>query len=73
MLTGGLGNDTLNGGDGFDAFTEVGVNGNVTITNSKSTDGTGSDSLINMEEINITGNAEKNNLNASAWTLVLSR
>lgn len=69
VLTGGLGNDTLNGGDGFDAFTEVGVNGNVTITNSKSTDGTGSDSLINMEEINITGDAEKNNLNASAWTL----
>lgn len=68
LMTGGAGNDSLVGGDGNDRLVET-VNGNATITNTKMTGGNGSDTLSTMEEIEVTGNANNNLLDASAYTL----
>jgi len=59
MLNGGLGNDTLSGGDGIDTAnyfgSALGVKVNLALTVAQSTVGAGSDTLIDVENINGTG------------------
>ncbi len=67
-MMGGAGNDSLVGGADNDRLVET-VNGNATITNTKMTGGNGTDTLSQMEEIEITGNDGNNALDASTYTL----
>ncbi len=67
-MIGGAGNDSLIGGADNDRLVET-VNGNATITNTKITGGNGTDTLSQMEEIEITGNDGNNSLDASTYTL----
>lgn len=67
-LTGGAGNDLLKGGADNDRVVEA-INGNATVTNTNITGGNGKDLLNTVEEIELTGNAANNLLDASAYTL----
>lgn len=67
-LTGGAGNDSLNGGADNDRVVEA-INGNATVTNTRITGGNGTDTLTQIEEVELTGNASNNLLDASAYTL----
>ena len=67
-ITGGAGNDSLVGGAGTDRLVET-INGNAVVTNTKVTGGNGTDTLSQMEEVELTGNAGNNLLDASAYTL----
>jgi Ca2+-binding RTX toxin-like protein len=65
-LTGGLGDDTLNGGDGTDTLIEAGdVDFVLTDT---SLVGLGTDTLISLEQAQLTGGAGNNTLDAAAFT-----
>ncbi|MFN6486104.1 MULTISPECIES: calcium-binding protein [unclassified Nostoc] len=66
-LTGGLGNDILNGGLGSDRVEESG-NVNFTLSNTALI-GNGTDSLVGIESVFLTGGVGNNSLNASAFTL----
>ncbi len=68
VLTGGGGNDVLNGGDGTDRVVETGVTSAI-VTNTKISGGLGSDSLVGIEQFDLTGTAGNNLLDASAFTL----
>jgi Ca2+-binding RTX toxin-like protein len=65
-LTGGPGNDTLDGGDGTDTVVETG-NGNLTLKNASLT-GVGTDTLVNIEQANLSGGSLNNNIDASLFT-----
>ena len=67
-ITGRAGNDSVVGGVGTDRLVES-INGNAVVTNTKVTGGNGTDTLSQMEEIELTGNAGNNLLDASAYTL----
>lgn len=67
VLNGGPGNDFLNGGDGVDTLEEAG-DFNFVLTNT-SLIGNGSDSLSSIETAKITGGANSNSIDASAFTL----
>nr|ADO19311.1 hypothetical protein Nfla_9703 [Nostoc flagelliforme str. Sunitezuoqi] len=66
-LTGGAGNDILNGGAGSDRVEESG-NVNFTLSNTALI-GNGTDSLVGIESVFLTGGVGNNSLNASAFTL----
>jgi Calx-beta domain/RTX calcium-binding nonapeptide repeat (4 copies) len=66
ILTGGLGDDSLDGGTGIDTLIESG-NVNFTLTNTTLT-GNGTDTLLNIEKITLTGGDGNNTLNASTYT-----
>lgn len=68
ILTGGSGNDSLNGGADNDRVVET-INGNATVTNTRITGGNGTDTLTQVEELELTGNSGNNLLDASAYTL----
>ncbi len=71
-MSGGAGNDLLEGSrdkeTDSDRLVET-VNGNATITNTKMKVGNDNDTLLRMEEIEITGNDGNNSLDASLYTL----
>ena len=67
VLDGGAGNDTLNGGSGgIDSIAEVG-DVNFVLTSTTLT-GLGTDSLVSIEGVSLTGGASANTINASAAT-----
>ncbi|MBN4005233.1 DUF4347 domain-containing protein [Nostoc sp. LPT] len=66
-LYGGKGDDILDGGDGIDYVNES-ADVNFTLTNTQ-LNGLGSDSLINIERITLTGGISKNTLDASSFTI----
>ncbi len=66
QLTGGLGNDTLDGGAGADRIFE---SGNVNFVLSDSVlSGMGTDRVVGVEEVRLTGGAGANSIDASAFT-----
>lgn len=67
-LTGGAGNDLIQGGDGTDRLVET-VTGSAVVTNTRVTGSNGNDTISQLEEIELTGNASNNLLDASAYTL----
>ena len=68
-LTGGLGNDSLNGGAGTDILLESGdVNFTLTTSTNIQLVGNGTDTLVGIEEVRLTGGASNNTLNASNFT-----
>ena len=66
-LTGGLGNDVLNGGEGVDRVVESG-DVNFTLTDT-SLVGLGTDTLSSIELATLTGGASANTIDASAFSL----
>ena len=64
-LTGGAGNDSLDGGTGSDTVLETGAAGYV-LTTSQLT-GSGTDSLTDVENANLTGDAGANTIDASGF------
>lgn len=66
-LTGGLGNDLLNGGDGFDRVVEAG-DINFTLSGFTLT-GNGTDNLNSIENVQLTGGASNNVINAAGFTV----
>ena len=66
VLSGGAGNDALNGNAGIDQVFEE-FDGNLTLSNSQLL-GTGTDSLVSIEEAELTGGDSNNNFNASAFS-----
>ena len=66
-LTGGLGNDSLVGGAGTDRLVES-ANASFTLTNTSLT-GVGTDSLTNVETVQLTGGISNNRLNAGNFSL----
>ncbi|MBN3943305.1 DUF4347 domain-containing protein [Nostoc sp. NMS9] len=66
-LYGGKGDDILDGGDGIDYVNES-ADVNFTLTNTQLS-GLGSDSLINIERVTLTGGISKNTLDASSFTI----
>ncbi|MFN6487676.1 DUF4347 domain-containing protein [Nostoc sp. DedQUE02] len=66
-LYGGAGDDALDGGDGIDYLNES-SNVNFTLTNTQLS-GLGSDTLINIEQVTLTGGISDNILDASAFSL----
>ena len=67
-ITGGLGNDSFVGGAGNDRIVEA-ITGSAVLTNTKMTGSNGTDTLSQMEEVELTGNDGNNSLDASAYTL----
>ncbi len=67
-LIGGAGNDVLDGGTDTDRVRETGVSSAI-VTNTKITGGLGTDSLTGVENLELTGTATNNLLDASAFTL----
>jgi Ca2+-binding RTX toxin-like protein len=67
-LTGGAGNDILRGGAGTDRVVEINVSSAI-VTDMKVTGGLGTDSLVAIEELDLTGTSANNLLDASAFTL----
>lgn len=67
LITGGMGNDSLNGLDGTDRLIES-ANVSFKLTNTSLT-GVGTDKLANIEEASLTGGAGNNKLDASLFTL----
>jgi Ca2+-binding RTX toxin-like protein len=65
-LLGGAGDDTLDGGDGTDTVVQT-VDADMILTNTSLT-GMGNDTLISIEQANLTGGASDNLLNASAFS-----
>ncbi|MEH2203197.1 MAG: DUF4347 domain-containing protein [Nostoc sp.] len=65
-LDGGVGDDTLDGGNGTDSLNELG-DVNFTLTNTQLS-GLGSDVLISIEKVILTGGITGNILDASAFT-----
>ena len=66
LISGGLGNDSLNGLDGVDRLVESG-NVSFKLTNTSLT-GVGTDKLASFEEASLTGGASANKLDASTFT-----
>lgn len=66
MITGGLGNDVIDGGAGVDVLMES-ANVNLTLTNAQLS-GVGTDSLRNLEAVQLLGGAGNNKFDASAFT-----
>ncbi|MBD2412417.1 DUF4347 domain-containing protein [Nostoc calcicola FACHB-3891] len=66
-LFGGVGDDVLDGGAGTDYLNES-SNVNFTLTNTQLS-GLGSDTLISIEQVTLTGGISDNILNASAFSL----
>ncbi|MCX7418980.1 MAG: calcium-binding protein [Planctomycetia bacterium] len=68
-LSGGLGDDLLNGEGGIDLHAAT-VTSNVTITNTKVIGGgIGADTLLNLENVDFSGDSKNNLLDASQYTL----
>ncbi len=67
-MTGGLGNDSFVGGAGTDRLVEA-ITGSAVLTNAKMTGSNGTDTLSQMEQVELTGNDGNNSLDASAYTL----
>ncbi|MFB2894541.1 beta strand repeat-containing protein [Aerosakkonemataceae cyanobacterium BLCC-F50] len=66
-MTGGLGDDLLNGGDGFDRVVEA---GDINFTLSGFTlIGNGTDNLSSIEQVQLTGGAGNNLINAAGFTV----
>ena len=65
-MTGGLGNDSINGGGGIDRLVESG-DVNFTLTNTSLT-GLGSDVLVSIERATLTGGFSANLLDASGFS-----
>ena len=65
-LQGGPGDDTLNGGDGYDRISES-ADVDFTVTDT-SLEGLGSDTLINIQLVQLFGGSSNNTLDASAFT-----
>ncbi|MEH1942283.1 MAG: DUF4347 domain-containing protein [Nostoc sp.] len=66
-LYGGKGDDIIDGGDGIDYVNES-ADVNFTLTNTQLS-GLGSDSLIDIERVTLTGGISKNTLDASSFTV----
>ncbi len=66
VLDGGAGNDVLNGSGGIDSIAEVG-DANFVLTSTTLT-GLGTDSLVGIEGVSLTGGASANTINVSAAT-----
>ncbi|MBN3924983.1 DUF4347 domain-containing protein [Nostoc sp. NMS4] len=66
-LYGGKGDDILDGGDGIDYVTES-ADVNFSLTNTQLV-GLGTDSLIGIERVKLTGGISKNTLDASSFTI----
>jgi Ca2+-binding RTX toxin-like protein len=65
-LTGGLGDDTLDGGDGYDRISES-ADVDFTATDSSLT-GLGTDTLINIQLVQLFGGSSANTIDASAFS-----
>jgi len=65
-LSGGPGDDTLDGGDGYDRISET-ADVDFTATDSSLT-GLGSDTLINIQLVQLFGGSSNNTINTSAFT-----
>lgn len=68
-LSGGAGNDSFDGGAGEDVVFEI-VNNNVVVTNTKLTGGAGlgTDTLLNLENIRLSGGIADNKFDLTAFT-----
>lgn len=65
-LTGGVGDDTLDGGPGIDRLVET-VSGAISLTNVAMT-GLGTDELVAIDQVDLTGSTGADQLDASAFT-----
>ncbi len=65
-ITGGLGNDTLSGGDGRDTLNEIADND--WSLNFKTLTGNGTDTILDMEVIDLTGGNSANTFTVKRWT-----
>jgi len=72
LLTGGLGSDTLNGGADADTLAET-RDADFTLTDTALTIGLeGTDSLVGIEQVIITGGASRNTIDASEFSGLLT-
>ena len=74
ILNGGLGNDSIDGGNGIDTLTytnaTAGITANLSLTSTQATGGSGSDKILNIE--NLTGSNYNDTLTGSNSANIIS-